>query len=313
MNREEPVLVSVVIPCYNCKDTQEALYRAVDSVLAQSVSLELLLVDDGSTDGTAELFDAYARNTRVHVIKKENGGVSSARNAGMEAARGEWVAFVDADDALHPHALDTLLHAAQAQDDIVVGGYTVVYTSEEGRTQYFLPPQGDKMQAIESLIRTDSALCSMCARLYRRAFLMENALRAPPGVRVGEDVLFNLDAFYAARAFTCVCESVYTYYLGGDSAMGRAQTDFFGAQRPMLAGINAFLERNDLKTTCFRAHLDTYVRQLRKGKGRLRAALAFGKEARVVTQGVNTKALTKKEACYYHCARSCGILTYLMP
>ena len=99
MTEESQGLVSVIIPAYNAADVLE---RCVRSVLAQTYArFEVLLVDDGSRDGTPELADALAREDgRVRVVHKENGGVSSARNAGLDEARGEWLTFVDADDYL---------------------------------------------------------------------------------------------------------------------------------------------------------------------------------------------------------------------
>lgn len=89
--------ISVIIPVYN---TEKYLHRCIDSILAQTfTNFELLLVDDGSTDNSGKICDEYAKkDSRVRVFHKENGGVSSARNVGLDNARGEWIAFVDSDD-----------------------------------------------------------------------------------------------------------------------------------------------------------------------------------------------------------------------
>ena len=90
-------LISVIVPVYNCEKYIEICIR---SVLQQTyTNLELILVDDGSTDGSGKVCDQYVdQDTRVKVIHKENGGVSSARNRGIENAVGDWYSFVDADD-----------------------------------------------------------------------------------------------------------------------------------------------------------------------------------------------------------------------
>lgn len=90
-------LISVIVPVYN---VEKYLRRCVDSILKQTYrNLEILLVDDGSTDGCAAICDDYGRkDVRVRVIHKENGGLSSARNVGIDAAMGELLAFVDSDD-----------------------------------------------------------------------------------------------------------------------------------------------------------------------------------------------------------------------
>lgn len=99
-----PPLVSVIIPAYNA---QAFLRATLDSVLAQTYdNLEIIVVDDGSKDETAAIAEAYAaRDARIRLVVKPNGGVSSARNAGIAAARGDYVAFLDADDIWHPEKI----------------------------------------------------------------------------------------------------------------------------------------------------------------------------------------------------------------
>ena len=137
-------------------------------------------------------------------------------------------------------------------------------------------------------------------------------LRAPVGVKIGEDVLFNLRAFYHARAYTLCGESVYRYALGGVSAMGEAQKDFYAAQRPMLAGIDAFLRENGLKSVCFRAQADSVLRQLRRGYGRCGAAVRFSGEMRPFLKGVDVSALQGRDRAVYAIARWAGVLSVLI-
>ena len=109
----ESPLVSIVIPAYNAKET---ICRSIDSILEQlDISIELIVVDDGSTDGTQELVaSAYAQDARVHLIEVEHAGVSNARNVGIDAARGDWIGFCDADDLVPPGALSALLNCNAA-------------------------------------------------------------------------------------------------------------------------------------------------------------------------------------------------------
>ena len=113
-------MISIVMPCYNC---ETSLARTVRCVQAQTVSdWELIAVDDGSTDGTGAALDGLAQNdARIRAIHQANGGVSRARNIGMAAAGGEWLAFVDADDVLPPDALQTLLTLDDGAADIPFG------------------------------------------------------------------------------------------------------------------------------------------------------------------------------------------------
>ena len=306
-------LVSIVMPCYNNGQT---LARTVKSIQAQTQKdWELIAVDDGSKDDTLSVLENLAQGeARMRVIHQENGGVSAARNAGMDAAKGQWIFFIDADDHLLCHALDYLLAMTDEETDIVCGAYEMHFRDEGGRIEKHVCASGDLQTVLESLIRGDSALNSMCARLYRTEMLRNAAVRAPLGVKVGEDVLFNLDAFMAARAWRMSEETIYIYEFGGDSAMTRARADVYGVTRPMIEGIGAFIRRHGLETQLFRAHIDIYVRTLRVAKGRLGAAFALTRSmVAAMTRGVDFHALDVKQKLYYLALKVLPISSYLLP
>lgn len=108
-------MISVIIPVYNA---QKVLSEAIESVLNQSYrNFELLLIDDGSTDASPSICDSFAsKDHRVRVIHKKNGGVSSARNCGLDAAKGEFISFVDNDDLLYPDFLGTMVNSIGTYD-----------------------------------------------------------------------------------------------------------------------------------------------------------------------------------------------------
>ncbi len=124
MNTKEQPLISVIAPVYNVK---KYLPKFLDSMLAQTYqNFELLLVDDGSTDGGLEVLQYYAaQDARLHIFCKENGGVASARNFGLEQARGEYIGFVDPDDAMLPQYLARLYAALAEQDATPHGGVRI--------------------------------------------------------------------------------------------------------------------------------------------------------------------------------------------
>lgn len=306
-------LVSIVMPCYNNGQT---LVRTVKSIQAQTQKdWELIAVDDGSKDDTLSVLENLARGeARMRVIHQENGGVSAARNAGMDAAKGQWIFFIDADDHLLAHALDHLLAMTDEETDIVCGAYEMHFRDEGGRIEKHACASGDLQTVLESLIRGDSALNSMCARLYRTERLRNAAVRAPLGVKVGEDVLFNLDAFMAARAWRMSEETIYIYEFGGNSAMTRARADVYGVTRPMIEGIGSFICRHGLETQLFRAHIDIYVRTLRVAKGRLGAAFALTRSmVAAMTRGVDFHALDDKQKLYYLALKVLPASSYLLP
>jgi len=306
-------LVSIVMPCYQNGQT---LMRTVRSIQAQTVTdWELIAIDDGSRDDTLAVLRQMAQDEpRMRVVHQENGGVSAARNAGMDAAQGQWVFFVDADDHILPHALEHLLSMADDSVDIVCGAYVMHFRDEGGREEKHACADGGLQTVLESLIRGDSALNSMCARLYRADLLKTHAVRAPLGVKVGEDVLFNLDAFKASRAWRMSKETIYIYEFGGDSAMTRARADFYDRSMAMIEGIGAFIRRHGLETQLFRAHIDIYVRTLRADRGRWGAALALSRRmVAAMTDGVNFSALPAKQKLYYLALKALPVSSYLLP
>ena len=192
-------LVSVIVPVYR---TEPYLTDCVSSLLAQTYSnLEILLVDDGSPDRSGELCDQFARkDARIRVIHKSNGGVSSARNAGLDAARGDFVSFVDSDDTLEPDTYAYLIEQMQKHDaDVAMFEYSIDYPDRviehshkaEGRLQ-------NREQAICATVSPANRFC--CSKIFARRLI--EGVRFDPQIRVGEDTLFCVKAMLA-------CERVY--------------------------------------------------------------------------------------------------------
>ena len=136
---ENAPLISVIMPVYN---TRAYLEKSLDSVLGQTWrALELIVVDDGSTDGSGELCDEYARrDPRVRVIHQENGGVSRARNRGLDAARGAYIAWLDSDDYMKPEMLERLMRAlTEHGKQIAMCNYINVKEGEAPEERYHMP------------------------------------------------------------------------------------------------------------------------------------------------------------------------------
>ena len=306
-------LVSIVMPCYQAEAT---VGRTVDSILAQTMpDFELIAVDDGSTDGTGALLDALAaQDARIRVIHQQNGGVACARNAGMAAARGRWLAFADADDLLLPDALFHLLSLDDGVSEILCSAFIMRHIGGQEEDRLFACAQGDLQVVLESLVRGDSGLNPMYGKLYRTEWVQSAALSVPPGVKVGEDVLFNLEAFVHASSWRMDDCPVYVYTWGGDSAMARAQADVYAKSQRMLEGIAHFVQAHGLETALFRAHIDIYLRTLRKDRGRLRAAFSLHyRTVGVITRGVRFSQLCAKQKLYYLALRTLPCLSYFLP
>ena len=205
---------SIIIPVYN---VAPYLRECLDSVLAQTFTdWEAICVDDGSSDGSGVILDEYARkDNRIKVVHKVNGGVSSARNAGLSATIGEWVVFLDADDYLGPEYLSGVKIAIADSVDVI--GCDVRHVDSEGRllnTQrqmlVFAEMKGE--QALGD-VRGPCQPYQTCGwdKVYRRSFLESWHLRFDQDLKLGEDVLFAQLALLYARKFV-VCPWAKSYY-----------------------------------------------------------------------------------------------------
>ena len=173
---------TVIVPVYNVEDYLE---KCVNSILAQTLKdFELLLVDDGSTDGSGALCDQLAqRDPRIRVIHQENQGLGGARNTGIAQAQGEWLLLVDSDDWIEPTTLERTVDAGETcSAQLVMFGYRAV--NEEGRVVQTFVEETPKGQALTLADRTDLLLTapSACLRLYRRDLLERTEIRFPPRV-----------------------------------------------------------------------------------------------------------------------------------
>ncbi len=210
MNRES--LISVIVPVYN---VAAFLPRCVDSILAQSYkNLEVILVDDGATDESGALCDAYAaKDPRITVVHKENGGLSSARNAGLDIARGEYIAFVDSDDWIEEEMYGHMLTLAKKHDAKLVcaGRYDV--SEKTGEKTLGLCPKEEACVSAEELVgkifRWDGCDSSACDKLYHRSLL--ESFRYPEG-KVCEDVPVTYKIVLEAGKAVLCPEPFYNYF-----------------------------------------------------------------------------------------------------
>ncbi len=221
------VRLSIIIPVYNA---EEYLDRCLESIFEQSfLSYEVILVDDGSSDSSPMICDRYsATDSRFRTIHKENGGVSSARNAGINLAKGEYLMFVDSDDALLPDALDRMMEGV-VDEDIIVGGYTVFIGGIPGKE--VLPKKNrsyrgeDLNSFFEDNIRKNcEMLDAPWSKIFRRKSVGD--LRFCENLSYAEDKLFVF-SFLALCNSAHTCDvPVYAYHirpgsLGSDIASDR--------------------------------------------------------------------------------------------
>ena len=215
-------LVSVIVPIYN---VEKYLCACVDSILSQShQNLEIILVDDGSPDGCPAICDAYAQqDVRVRVIHQKNGGLSAARNAGIDACRGDYLTFVDSDDLLQERFIELLLNACQReQADIAIG--------EIERVPYDTPSEKASSPISETAVRcitgrdanfmiynvsTWTRVITAWGKLYHR-FLFEQTRY--PMIALHEDEALTYRLLYQSKIIA-VCDSAFYYYRSNPASL----------------------------------------------------------------------------------------------
>ena len=224
-------MISVIVPAYNAEAWFE---KCVDSILNQTYSnVEIILVDDGSTDGTWELAKQLRKlyPDRIICIHQPNSGVSKARFTGVDAARGEWIGFVDSDDQIDSDMYERLLRNAVKYDaDISHCGYRSIVNGGE-RIHYFyntgrLVPQS-RQEALKDLLRGTFIEPSLCTKLFRRSLFCSllHDSRMDFSIKYTEDLLVNYCLFSEAKKVVYEDFCPYQYIVNSDSATRKKADD----------------------------------------------------------------------------------------
>ena len=233
-----PPLISVIVPVYNA---EPYLHRCVESILSQThANIEVLLINDGSADASGMICDTFAeKETRVRVIHQANGGASSARNAGLDAARGSWIGFVDADDRIDAYMYEKLLRAAaESGKHLASCGYFEQRGEERRRylnipgkyislPGWSAPKELSGAEALKYALRFRYFSGSVCTMLFDRAVLAGGEappLRMDTGLHNNEDVEFLIRVLLRANGVAIVPEALYCYFQSEVSA-SRTFTD----------------------------------------------------------------------------------------
>lgn len=215
-------LISVIVPVYNAEDR---LGKCVQSILSQTyTNIELILVDDGSTDNSLSLCRNYAQNdSRVIVVHQNNQGVSAARNQGIALSKGDWVAFVDADDYLSDDYLSKL--SLKADDNqIVISGCNKV--SFQGDIEYshkiFQPATLTLANVAHAKIWDDILLFGTpWGKLFESKVIKENNISFPIGYQLHEDHQFYFDVLIHATKISTIAYAGYYYVNSGAGSLSR--------------------------------------------------------------------------------------------
>ena len=205
---------SIIVPVFN---VEKHLRECVESVLVQTViDFELIFVDDGSPDGSGAICDEYAeRDSRVKVIHKENGGVSSARNQGLDIAEGEYIIFLDADDFWHKDALTIIENELESTTELLSFGNFSYIHKEGGEIEI----KNSSMNM--SLFGSDNSLwaeyisrsffASPCNKVFLSSVIKEFGIRFKEGVVCFEDYIFSLEYSSHISSFKSINTPIYYY------------------------------------------------------------------------------------------------------
>ena len=216
------MLVSVIVPVYNA---EKYLSRCIDSILAQTyTNFELLLINDGSKDNSGKICDEYAeKDNRIRVYHKENGGVSSARNYGLDKAVGKYICFVDADDWVNKDYLEKLLPTDD--EEMVVCSF--MYETMESFFLSNIIRDKNNIETVLHLLLDHMAVCAPWCKIMRRDIIEQNNIRFDVNVSAGEDMLFVCDYFSAGlNKIRTISQPLYHYYIADSGSLSHRIVDF---------------------------------------------------------------------------------------
>ena len=256
--------VSIIVPVYKTKDT---IKECVDSLLCQTLKdIEIVLVDDGSPDESGSICDEFCSDKRVKVIHKENGGLSSARNAGLKVATGDYIGFVDSDDYVHPEMFEKLYNRViRDKSDICVCSHYTVDNAGDIHEHYFrnIPEILDKDKIVNYLIlpligadkeRNESDIEGFVWRnLYHRGLIKEYEFKSEREY-FAEDIVSDLELYINCKQISILNECLYYYRYNGESLSNCYRPRVYVLLNNLLKWEEEYLNKHNLFT---------------KGKGRL--------------------------------------------
>ncbi len=239
-----PEMISVIVPVYR---VEKYLSRCIESITKQTYkNLEIILVDDGSPDHCPELCDEWAeRDFRIRVIHKANGGLSDARNAGMKAAAGVYISFIDSDDWIAPQMYERLVSAMKRdQSDISACGMKMVWDDGSPDKILIITPDCvlDRKEAQRALLKEELIIQPVCDKLYKAECIKDILFD------VGfyhEDVFWSYKAIGAAKKVSLINYIGYFYYQRKESIMGA------GYSLKRLDALKAYCRRYEYMKTEF--------------------------------------------------------------
>ena len=274
------VRISVVVPCYK---VESYLPKCVDSLIGQTYSnIEIILVDDGSPDASGEICDAYAaQDHRVHVIHKQNGGVSAARNDGLLAATGDYVLFCDGDDWMPIDACEHLaVEAEKSNADVIWGDIWRCWDNRDEYMRFFAHPFcTEDTSFIQELVKTnfyytycpsvplenraDGCYGGPWNKAVKRKLLLEHAIRFDLRVKgIYDDVLYSAYVLANAKKIAYIGKPVYNYRQVRNSMTHVFKKNILEVNDAIFTAWEEFLQAYDPENTLRKAYYANVIRRL---------------------------------------------------
>lgn len=256
-------MISVIIPIFNAG---KSLQRTINCLLQQEEkNFEVILVNDGSSDNTAQICDAISReDRRFHVIHQKNEGVSLARNKGIEVSTGNYITFIDADDEIGPEYLKNLRDLCKKKScDIAICDVVMVENNKEVNRFTHHEVDLDQTEALNFLLSRKIINSGPCAKMFKREIIEDLVF---PKLKVYEDILFVKDAFCEAKTISITNRTEYRYIQNDFGAMQKFKNvltnDIIVATEKIVDFIN---NRTDMEPDTFYislSHLMQYVQSI---------------------------------------------------
>ena len=248
--------ISVIVPVYN---VEKYIHRCVDSILNQTFTdFELILVDDGSPDNCGAICDEYAaKDSRVRVIHQENGGLSAARNAGIDAAVGKYIMFCDSDDYVSAQWCEIMLRGVELYPrNLVCSNLRKVLEWENAQERVFLREQMRELTYYQ-LVRTGLSGYS-CNKIFSSSVIRENQLRFDEQRKFAEDVPFVIDYCAFVSGFTLIDVPLYYYLQREGSLLHSQRSDILEHQLFTFFIRIPYISDEDIPEYCD-AHLYSFI------------------------------------------------------
>ena len=243
--------VSIIIPVYN---VESYLVPCLQSVSQQSFTdFEVWLIDDGSKDRSAEICDSFvSQDPRFHVVHKQNAGVSTARNLGIEKSEGEWICFIDSDDTVEPHYLQNLYEEVNGhRDTLIMQGYTKLYTNGKKEPHCFEDETfGKGNMDVAFKERHLNRQGFMVGKLYNRSVLNQHGIRFNTKIHYAEDVMFMLTYLCHIDKVRTIKGANYNYFIRSKSGSLSQKINSFESEytcyETYLTNMRIIAERFDI-------------------------------------------------------------------